>query len=45
MELKVDIDTESEDDDPEATRQYWEVKRKNEGIRKVCVWSAVMRDA
>ena len=30
------IDTESEDDNPEATRRYWEVKWKNEGIRKVC---------
>ena len=39
------IDTESEDDDPEATRRYWEVKRKNEGVCKVCVWSAMMRDA
>ena len=29
-------ETESEDENPEATRQYWEVKRKKEGICKVC---------
>jgi hypothetical protein len=30
------VETESEDDNPEATRRYWEMKRKKEGIRKVC---------
>ena len=37
------IETESEDEDPEATRRYWEVKRKKEGVHKVC-GSAAMRD-
>jgi hypothetical protein len=30
-------ETESEDEDPEATRRYWMVKRKKEGIHKVCI--------
>jgi hypothetical protein len=30
------VETESEDDDPEATRRYWEAKRKKEGVHKVC---------
>ena len=29
------VETESEDDNLEATRQYWEVKQKQEGIHKV----------
>ena len=29
------IETESEDEDPAATRRYWEVKRKKEGVHKV----------
>ena len=29
------IETESEDEDPAATRRYWEVKRKREGVHKV----------
>jgi hypothetical protein len=29
------VETESEDEDPEATRRYWEVKRKKEGVHKV----------
>jgi hypothetical protein len=30
------IETESEDDNPEATRRYWEMKWKKEGIHRVC---------
>jgi hypothetical protein len=30
------IETESEDEDPEATRRYWEAKQKKEGIHQVC---------
>jgi hypothetical protein len=33
------IETESEDEDPAATRRYWEVKRKKEGVHKVCIMS------
>ncbi len=29
------VETESEDEDPEATRRYWEAKRKKEGVHKV----------
>jgi len=29
------IETESEDEDPVATRRYWEVRRKKEGVHKV----------
>jgi hypothetical protein len=29
------IETESEDEDLAATRRYWEVKQKKEGIHKV----------
>ncbi len=29
------VETESEDEDPAATRRYWEVKRKKEGAHKV----------
>jgi hypothetical protein len=36
------VETESEDENPEATRRYWEMKRKKEGIYKV---SVVCRDA
>jgi hypothetical protein len=39
------VDTESEDEDPEATRRYWEVKRKKEGAHQVRDVCAVMRDA
>jgi len=30
------VETESEDENPEATRRYWEAKRKKEGVHKVC---------
>jgi len=30
------VETESDDEDLEATRRYWEVKRKKEGVHKVC---------
>jgi hypothetical protein len=36
------VETESEDEDPEATRRYWDVKRKKEGVHKVCI---MCRDA
>ena len=29
------VEPESEDEDPVATRRYWEVKRKKEGVHKV----------
>ena len=28
-------ETETEDEDPEATKRYWEVKRKKDGIHMV----------
>jgi hypothetical protein len=36
LEAGNDGVAESEDEDPEATKWYWEAKWKKEGIRKVC---------
>ena len=36
------VETESGDEDPAATRQYWEVKWKKEGVHKVCIMCCVM---
>ena len=30
-------ESESDDDDPEATKRYWEAKRRKEGVKKVGV--------
>ena len=35
-------ESESDDDDPEATKRYWEAKRMKEGVKKVGVMCRAM---